>query len=63
MVFFLPSGVGIREGVLFLILPAFIPMPTVIVGAIAIRLITTAVELLLAGVFVLAERIKTKYYK
>ncbi len=55
--FFAPSGIGIREGVLFLILPAFIPMPTVIVGVIAIRLITTAVELFLVAVFVIAEKI------
>ncbi|MEN8208869.1 MAG: hypothetical protein ABFR50_06430, partial [Candidatus Fermentibacteria bacterium] len=55
--FFAPSGIGIREGVLFLVLPAFIPGPTVIVGVIAIRLLTTAAELLLAGVFVIAEKI------
>ncbi len=55
--FFAPSGIGIREGVLFLILPAFIPMPTVIVGVIAIRLITTAVELFLVAVSVITEKI------
>ena len=54
---FAPSGIGVREGVLFLILPAFIPKPTVIVGAIAVRLITTVAELILAGIFVLADRI------
>ncbi|MCK4504752.1 MAG: flippase-like domain-containing protein [Candidatus Aegiribacteria sp.] len=55
--FFAPSGIGVREGVLFLILPTFIPKPTVIVGVIAIRLITTAVELFLVAVFVIAEKI------
>jgi hypothetical protein len=54
---FAPSGIGVREGVLCLILPAFIPKPTVIVGAIAMRLITTVAELILAGIFVLADRI------
>lgn len=58
--FFAPSGIGVREGVIFLILPAFIPRPTVIVGAIAIRLITTATELLLAGFFVVIERINAR---
>ena len=55
--FFAPSGIGIREGVLFLVLPAFIPRPTVIVGVIAMRLLTTAAELLLVAVFVAAEKI------
>jgi uncharacterized membrane protein YbhN (UPF0104 family) len=60
--FFAPSGIGVREGVIFLILPAFIPEPTVIVGAIAIRLITTVTELLLAGSFVVMERIHNSRY-
>ncbi|NOQ21696.1 MAG: hypothetical protein GQ565_03460 [Candidatus Aegiribacteria sp.] len=55
--FFAPSGIGVREGVLFLILPAFIAKPTVIVGVIAIRLVTTAVELFLVAVFVIAQKI------
>ncbi|MCK5116393.1 MAG: flippase-like domain-containing protein [Candidatus Aegiribacteria sp.] len=58
--FFAPSGIGVREGVLFLILPAFIPEPAVIVGAIAIRLITTVTELLLAGFFVIMEHIHSR---
>jgi len=58
--FFAPSGIGVREGVLFLILPAFIPEPAVIVGAIAIRLLTTVIELLLAGFFVIMEHIQSR---
>ena len=54
---FAPSGIGVREGVLFLVLPAFIPMPAVIIGTIAMRLIATTTELFLAGVFVIAEKI------
>lgn len=54
---FAPSGIGVREGVLFLVLPAFIPMPAVIIGTIAMRLIATTTELFLACVFVVAEKI------
>lgn len=54
---FAPSGIGVREGVLFLVLPAFIPMPAVIIGTIVMRLIVTFTELFLAFVFVVAEKI------
>lgn len=57
---FAPSGIGVREGVLLLILPIFIPKPTVIVSTIAIRLIATITELFLSGVFVVAEKIWAK---
>jgi len=60
---FAPSGIGVREGVLFLILPAFIPKPAVIVGVITMRLITTTAELFLAGVFVVTEKIWAKRSK
>ncbi len=53
---FAPSGIGVREGVLLLVLPAFIPEPTVIVGTIISRLVFTAAELTLAGVFAGAEK-------
>ncbi|MCF6290501.1 MAG: hypothetical protein L3J03_05865 [Desulfobacterales bacterium] len=48
---FAPSGLGVREGVLFLVLPLFLPLPVVIVSSILIRLITTGVELLLSCLF------------
>jgi glycosyltransferase 2 family protein len=54
---FAPSGIGVREGVLFLVLPAFIPMPAVIIGTIVMRLIVTFTELFLAFVFSVAEKI------
>ena len=53
---FAPAGLGVREGVLFLVLPAFIPQPTVIVGVITIRLIATFAEILLAVGFVTAKK-------
>ncbi len=46
---FAPSGIGVREGVLMVVLPSFVPEPTVIVGAILIRLVMTTAELSLAG--------------
>ncbi|MBD3369679.1 hypothetical protein GF402_04865 [Candidatus Fermentibacteria bacterium] len=55
---FAPSGIGIREGILFLILPQIIPKPLVIVGAVSIRLVVTAAELLQAGVFSLFARMR-----
>ena len=58
--FFAPSGIGVREGVIILLLPAFIPEPAVIVGAIVMRLITTLTELILAGFFVVLERIHAR---
>jgi len=53
---FAPSGIGVREGILFLVLQAFIPKPSVIVSVIAIRLLTTIAEVFLTGVFFGAEK-------
>lgn len=53
---FAPSGIGVREGVLFLVLPLFLPTPVVIVASILVRLVTTAVEFFLSLVFLLLER-------
>jgi len=57
---FAPGGIGVREGMLFLLLPLFIPKPAVIVGAIVTRLLLILVELLLAGIFVSAEKVCRK---
>jgi len=54
---FAPAGIGVREGIMMLILPAFIHEPVVIVGVILIRLVMTAVELSLAGISVILEKI------
>jgi len=55
--FFAPAGIGVREGILMLVLPLFIPEPVVIVGAILIRLLMTAAELTMAGTSTLLEKI------
>jgi len=57
---FAPSGIGVREGVLFFFLSFVIPKPSVIVGALAMRLIATSVELFMAIAFVMAENYKYK---
>ena len=44
---FAPGGIGVREGMLFLVLPILIPKPAVIVGAIIIRLVVTFAEIFL----------------
>ncbi|HQH50826.1 MAG TPA: hypothetical protein PKY01_00270 [Candidatus Hydrogenedentes bacterium] len=54
--FFAPRGIGVTEGVLYLVLPAFLPRPAVVVGAVLIRVIVSVTELLLAGVFALLGR-------
>ncbi len=53
---FSPGGIGIREGVLFLILPALLPEPVVIVSALVMRVMITLSELALAGIFSIAAR-------
>ena len=55
--FFAPSGLGVREGVLLASLPFFMPMPAVILGVLAIRIVTTAAELSAALVFFTLDRI------
>ncbi len=55
--FFAPGGIGVREGVLLVVLSTFISAPVVIVGAIIIRLINTVTELLMAGLFVFLDNI------
>jgi uncharacterized membrane protein YbhN (UPF0104 family) len=46
---FAPGGIGVREGMLFLVLPILIPKPAVIVGAIIIRLVVTFAEIFLTS--------------
>jgi len=53
---FAPGGLGVREGILFLVLSTFMAKPPVIIGAILIRLINTGTEIFLAGFFSLAYR-------
>ena len=55
-VLFAPGGIGVREGILFLILPLFMPKPAVIVGTILMRLLVIVVELALAAAAAAAFR-------
>jgi uncharacterized membrane protein YbhN (UPF0104 family) len=53
---FAPAGIGVREGVVFLILPALISRPVVIFATILTRIIITLVELFLAALFFALDR-------
>jgi hypothetical protein len=53
---FAPGGFGVREGVLFLVLPALVGKEASIVAAIVARFVTLAVEMLLGGASSLAAR-------
>lgn len=55
-VVFAPSGIGVREGVLMLILPTIVPRPVAIVSTVLIRLVATAGEVALAGFFSLGRQ-------
>lgn len=48
---FAPAGLGVREGIIFLILPAFIAKGIVIAGTIMIRIVSIVVEICLALFF------------
>ena len=52
---FAPGGIGVREGILLVILPMIIPKPLAIVGTILMRLMVTIVEIVLAGMFVISS--------
>lgn len=47
---FAPGGLGVREGILLLVLPAIVGRETAIVAAIAMRLVTVAAEGALAAI-------------
>jgi glycosyltransferase 2 family protein len=49
--FFAPAGLGVREGIIFLVLPALITKGVVIAGTIMIRIVSIAVEIFLALFF------------
>jgi len=55
--FFAPAGIGVREGVIFLILPAFIPKEVVILAALLIRLMSVIIEISLAAAIVLIGKV------
>jgi uncharacterized membrane protein YbhN (UPF0104 family) len=53
---FAPAGIGVREGVIFLILPAFIPKEIVVLAALLVRLASVIIEISLAAIIVLLGR-------
>lgn len=53
---FAPAGIGVFEGVLFLILPVFLPKQIAIIGTILIRIIMVLGEMMIAGIFVIIGR-------
>jgi hypothetical protein len=53
---FAPQGLGVTEGVLYLVLSTFLPKPAVVVAALLIRVIVSLTELLLAAVFSILDR-------
>ena len=53
---FAPAGIGVREGIVFLILPALISKPVVIFATILTRIIITIVEIFLASLFFALDR-------
>lgn len=54
--FFAPGGLGVREGILFLMLSSYIDTGAVVLGATLMRLLTLIAELFLAGCFSLAAK-------
>jgi uncharacterized membrane protein YbhN (UPF0104 family) len=54
--FLTPSGLGVREGMLVLILSQVMPVPAAVVGSLLYRLVVTLAELAMAGVTAVAGR-------
>lgn len=52
---FAPAGIGVREGIVFLILPALISKPVVIFATLLTRIIITITEIFLASFFFLLD--------
>lgn len=55
--FFAPAGIGVREGIIFLILPAFIPKEIVILAALLVRLTSVIIEISFAAIIVLLGKL------
>jgi len=54
---FAPAGIGVREGIVFLVLPALIAKPAVIYATVLTRVIITLIEIFLAVFFVALDHI------
>ena len=57
---FAPAGIGVREGIVFLILPALISKPVVIFATVLTRIIITIAEIFLASLFFILDHHWTK---
>ena len=57
---FAPAGIGVREGIVFLILPALISRSVVIFATILTRIIITIAEIFLASLFFALDHFWTK---
>ena len=54
---FVPGGVGVREGILFAMLPAIVSVEAALISAVVIRMVTIVVEVILASGFIIAAKI------
>lgn len=57
MAVFAPGGLGVREGLLFVLLPSIVPEGSAVSGASVMRAITLSAELILATIFWFTYRI------
>jgi len=55
---FAPGGLGVREAILFLVLPFLVPKEIAIASAVVIRLVTIVGEIILAGGAIILARNK-----
>ncbi|MBN1163016.1 MAG: flippase-like domain-containing protein [Candidatus Krumholzibacteriota bacterium] len=60
LAFFAPGGLGVREGIIMLVLPLIVPREDAVVAAVVIRLITILAEISLAGIFQLLSGSKKR---
>jgi len=51
LAFFAPGGIGVREGLMMVVLSQFLSVPTVIVASMSIRIVTVVSELVLISSF------------
>jgi uncharacterized membrane protein YbhN (UPF0104 family) len=56
----LPSGIGVREGIIVSVLRNFVALPAVLAASILIRINTALVELMMSGALVFVEKISSK---
>lgn len=55
--FLTPSGLGVREGIIVLVLAQIMPVPAAVVGSILYRVVVTIAELAMVGITWLIDRV------